>query len=286
MRRLRRTAPPPPSLLAALLLVFLPCVSAPASIISQTRLEIDFTRESDASAKATWSDNVSLDPNGLGWDDTPNAFRPGWIQTKPLSVGLWWRPGPSVGVRVEIAPAPTPVTLANGQTYTPWPGQVFARYSADRRHWSDWQALRQEPTPAETPPAVALPGEAPPPPRPPVYSGTLGVPQRERQAYIRHLETYATLDVPWASDEEALCRWIEAKDPEFFARWIPFVGYVEFLFEHDFRGARRITAFRADVGFGISGMSAIPRDSDAAKLDDRSTWRFEGRSATERRREP
>jgi hypothetical protein len=276
----------PPRFLPALLLLLLPCLPAVASILSQTSLEIDFTRESDASAKAMWSDNVSLAPNGLGWDDVPHTSRPGWIQTKPLAVGLWWRTSPWVGVRVEIAPAPAPIPFANGRSHTPWPGQVFARYSADRSHWSGWHVLRLEPTPEETPPAVPPVDDAPPPPRPLVYSGALGVPHRERQDYVRHMETYANLDVPWASDEEALCRWIEEKDPDFFTRSIPFVGYVEFLFEHDFRGSRRLTSLRAHVGFGISGMSAIPRDPDAAKLDDRSPWRFEGRSSKGRRRTP
>ncbi len=269
--------------LGAALLIALSASSAFASIISNHRLEIDFTRADEASVKAAWSETVSPGPGGLGWDAEPAALRSAWMQTKPLAVGLWWRPGPSVGVRVEISPAPTPITLAGGQTYTPWGGRVFARYSADRRHWSNWQALeRRQPEPPVTAGAVAAAGLAsatPTPTRTLGYTGTLGVPQRERQAYLRHLETYSTLDVPWASDEEALCQWIEAEDPEFFARCIPFVGYVEFLFENDFHGSQRMTSFQANVGFGISGASAIPRDPADKRINDNSPWRFVGKTS-------
>ncbi len=270
------------SLCSLVVIAALPCATGRASILSQTSLEIDFTHEADAAAKAAWSDTVDVGPEGLGRDGETASSRDGWIQTKPLAVGLWWRPGPSAGLRLELSPAPAPITLANGQVSTPWGGALFARYSADRIHWSDWQAVDRERAAApatDAPAASTAPGSL-------RFAGTLGVPDRERQAYLRHRETYATLDVPWTSDEEALCRWIEAKDPEFFARSIPFVGYVEFLFENGFHGGWRITSLKAEVSYGISGMAAIPRDPGADRANDRSPWRFAGKSSAPRTTKP
>lgn len=264
----------PHALRAAAAAIALAASSAHASILSMNRVEIDFTSVADASAKADWADLVSVGPEGLGWDADPTSVREGWIQTKPIATGLWWRPATSISLRVEISPAPAPITLANGQTHVPWGGLVYARYSADRQHWSDWQALEWK---AEKSPAPAEPVAAEKTPAPPLsFAGTLAVPQLVREPYVKYLESYARMDVPWTSDEEALCRWIITQDRDFFARTIPFVGYVELLFEHGFHGNRRIRSLRVDLSFGMSGMSAIPRDPAAARLNDQSPWRFVG----------
>lgn len=251
---------------------------ARASMLIGASLEVDFAKPADAAAKATWSDNLSLDDQGLGWDASPTEHRPGWFQTRPLAAGVWWRPLPGLGVSVEITPPPAPITLDNGQTHAPWPGSVFARYSADKQHWSGWQALAyQRPPATDAPPALANGVTAPPSDAPSLrFTGTLEVTQRNREAYLRHLETYSRLDVPWRSDEDALARWIVAQEPDFFARHIPFVGYVEVLFENGFSGGRRISGVEVHVGGGISGMAAVPRDPAMEKAwrEDNSAWRF------------
>lgn len=42
-------------------------------------------------------------------------------------------------------------------------------------------------------------------------------------------ETYSRLDVPWVDDEEAFAKWLLARNPNFFERSLPFIGYLEFL---------------------------------------------------------
>ncbi len=79
----------------------------------------------------------------------------GWIQTKPLAVGLSWRAASSVSLRVTIAPVPKPFLLDNGQTITPFVGQLYARLSPDSKHWSTWQA-RAPDTPGDIDPAGRL----------------------------------------------------------------------------------------------------------------------------------
>lgn len=254
-----------------------------ASMLINTSTAIDFTKPADAVAKAAWSENLSLNDAGLGWDASPATFPSGWLQTKPLATGLWWRPAPGASVSVEISPPPAPITLASGQTYTPWRGSVYARYSADKQHWSSWQKLNFQEPPAADVSATSTNGvSAPPPaPQPLRFTGTLGVPARNREAYVRHLETYSRLDVPWTSDENALAHWIVAKEPDFFARNIPFVGYIEFLFEHDFPGGHRIASVKISAGIGLGGTHAVPRDAGMlnAIARDNSPWRFPDPSA-------
>ena len=256
-------------------------VSKPAlaSIEIYTSLVVDFTQPADAAAKATWSDTLSLAAAGLGWDATPATHKDGWFQTKPLATGVWWRPAPMIGVTVEITPPPAPFALPNGQISTSWRGSVFARYSADKQHWSSWQALDyQAPPDAHDTSPRQVNGIITPRPdiRPLRFTGTLEVPQRNREAYLRHLETYSRLDVPWASDENALAHWIVAKEPDFFARHTPFVGYMEFLFENGFSGGQRITSVKISAGVGLGGTHATPRDPEIEKamMRDNSPWRF------------
>ena len=88
------------------------CIRLHASIIGQNELEIDFTSTKEAPEKASWSpvDAVAITAAGLGWDGEAAASRDGWIQTKPMAVGLSWRPAASVNLRVAITPAPKPIT--------------------------------------------------------------------------------------------------------------------------------------------------------------------------------
>ena len=62
----------------------------------------------------------------------------------------------------------------------------------------------------------------------------VGIPERELRQYQGYLEQYSKLDVPWTSDEEAAVRWILKQQPDFFERSLPFIGYIEFLFDAPF----------------------------------------------------
>jgi len=235
-----------------------------AAIEGGNQLSIDFTKQEDATAKALWwsrPEKLGLTAQGLGWDESANTSVDGWIHTKPLAVGMSWRPAVSVMVRLTIDPTPKEITLPNGQTYTPFIGQAFARFSPDSKHWSTWQVLNT---------TYPLPKDA----TGRLFTGRLGVPQSERLEYTDLLQAYARLDVPWRSDEEALVAWILAKDPKFFERSLPFIGYVEFLFEASFQGGQRITALKADVSYVINGVHQAARDPEAARNRGGLPWRF------------
>lgn len=237
-----------------------------AVIISMNRLEINFTDKDDAKRKATWSepDKINVTKNGLGWDGEQNASRDSWIETIPLAIGLSWRPAQSVNITVEIEPEIKSITLPNGQTYTPSFGSMFVRHSPDCKHWSSWQAMNH---PGINNSAVTKRK----------FTAFVNIPQRERKEYVSYMKKYWKLDVPWVSDEEALVKWILRKDPKFFSKYIPFVGYVQFLYENSLPGGQRITKFHAEAHFGIGGMHQPPKDQNVYKKRDNIPWRFKAK---------
>jgi hypothetical protein len=253
------------AIIITLALVFM-ASRADASILEFKQLQIDFTNVSDATNKATWSepDKVTIFTNGLGWDGEAASSRDGWIQTAPLAVGLSWRPPYSVSVRIAIHPQPMAFVLNSGQKSAPYGGDVYLRYSPDLKHWSTWQVLqRAEPQSRDE---KKNPGR--------LFSGTIRVPYSERNEYNSLLREYSKLDVPWQSDEEAAVRWLLTKKPDFFSKHLPFIGYIEFRFEGGFYGSQRITSFKADVSYGMSGEHYAPKDKSAYKDRDSTPWRF------------
>lgn len=242
-------------------IVLVVAANAPGAILGGHQLRIDFTK-ADAARAASWSepDKIGITEKGLGWDGETNASRDGWIMTKPMGTGVSWRPTGSANVRLSITPAPVEFTLPNGQKSTPFPGWAYVRYSADAKHWSNWQAMGSA-QPLQAPSARE-------------YTGLLAIPQRERGAYGERLSDFSRrTDVPWVSDEEALAKELVKTDPEYFKNPIPFIGYVQFLFETGFYGGQRITGLTADVSFGVSGLSNAPKDP-AAEKDRHGPWRF------------
>lgn len=237
-----------------------------AQILGANELKINFTDQHDAKVKATWSepDKIRITEAGLGWDGETNASRDSWIQTIPLAIGLSWRPAQSAHITAELKPQMKSVTLPNGQTYTPGFGSMFVRYSADAKHWSTWQAM-DYPKPQRGAPTERK------------FTAFVNVPRRERAEYLSYMKRYQKMDVPWTSDEEALVKWILRKDPQFFSRSIPFVGYVQFLYEISLPGGQRITDYRVTASFGVGGMHQPPKNTNVYKERDNIRWRFKAR---------
>lgn len=236
-----------------------------ASILGFTQVKIDLTDAQDSAKKAKWArpEKIFISSGGLGWDGPPNAERDGWIQTEPVAIGYSWRTPESMSVRVIIRPAPKEETLSNGQKYIPYPGAAYVRYSPDLAHWSSWQLLQN--SEARSDDEKADPGL--------FREGRIGVPAKERQHYAELLNEYSRLEVPWGSDEEAAVAWMLKREPDFFSKQLPFIGYVQVLYERPFVAGARIKELRADITWGMGGMAQPARDPKAEK--DRSTpWRF------------
>lgn len=243
-------------------LVLLMVSGAEGTILDYKVLEIDFTDPADAAAQASWTpaDELTVTDEGLGWDGESASSWDGRIHTVTMAQGLSWRPASSVSVRVHLQPPMKGFTLNDGSTSVPYGGNVFVRYSPDKQHWSSWQVLESEQKPEE-------PGRH--------YSGVVQVPGVARAEYQRRLEQYGARDVPWVSDEEAAVRWIVGEDPDFFEKNLPFIGYIELLYEGSFYGGQRLQSMKIEVSCAISGRHIPPDDPTAAKGRDSIPWRFE-----------
>ena len=238
-------------------------LSAWASMEGAITLLLNFTNATSAKTMAKWSDQIDIGNMGLGWAGPTNASRDIWIESVPQAVGWSWRPVIAVSIRAEILPSGKFVFLQdathNQVTYPK--GELYARYSADKKHWSSWQSLAME-RPAAKQEARQI------------YSGTVRTPYRDHARYGEYLSKFSRMDVPWRSDEEALAKWIIEQEPAFFEKQIPFVGYVQFLFETRLKGEEYLEAIKFDLSFGAGGLHSPPKHKSARENRD-GPWRYE-----------
>lgn len=227
-----------------------------ADIIGQTNFEVDLTNADEAKQKLRWLGGekaLQVTPKGLGWnhpENEKNVSRDFWIETtKPIGLGESWRPTQSVIITATITP---PVSS----------GQLFVRYSADAKHWSSWQVLNEPRRLPEN--AVDIE----------TYQQEIRVPYRSQRAFQKELQKYARRDdVAWGSDEEALCKELTAKNPNYFRKTIPFVGYVQFLYEGSLPSGQRIRSMKVQMHWGVGGVHTLPKDGNAYKAHQ-GVWRF------------
>jgi len=224
------------------------CLLLHGGVASQNWHSFDFTKISkkDKAISFEPEDKLDFTNEGLGWNGDANSSYDGSFTTAPIAVGTAWRP--TGGVTLECTLCPVSQVFREGF----WKGDLYVRYSPDKKHWSSWQMLQVKGKPQPADKGVK-------------FTGMLGVPEIASKRYYELVEEYSKLDVPWQSDEEAAVKWILKKYPEFFAKNLPFIGYVQFLFEGPFRGGERITAFDCNIYWSIGGLQTIPKDPNARK---------------------
>lgn len=222
---------------------------------------LDFLKPEQVGVKATWDDPDRFDftDEGFGWDGPGNASRDLAIEsTEVVGVGWSWRPVDAVFITARIE---QPGEFRFRETSTTYPRrQLYARYSPDGKHWSSWNHLQIQKQKNREKPVQA-------------YTGSLRVPYKEQAAYRELVREYSRRDVAWASDEEAAIVWILENDPSFFEKSLPFIGYVQFLFEARLPGGQRIKCIRFSLSYGAGGKHQPPRDEGIRKTH-RGPWRF------------
>ncbi len=239
---------------AAAIVLFLLACPASAQMLSTSKFSLDLTKPQELNKKAKWgtpSPSIQLTKEGLVNQASENITSDFWIEiTEPIAVGWSWRTVPFVNIVTEL------VT-----------GSLYARYSADALHWSNWQYIQMD-----RPKDLNQPESK--------YSGMLSVPKRQQQQYQDLLMKYQRLDVPWASDEEAAVEWIVKNDPNFFNNPAPFIGYVQFLFEGRLKGGQCIKTINFNIICSASGESTIPKDGDrnTQRIRSEIPWRFKASS--------
>jgi hypothetical protein len=220
-------------------------------ILSNTSYTLDLTNAKEAAKRAKWSEpeRVIVTAQGLGWGQGgEQGSRDFWLETEPIAIGLSWRP---TSIAVVKATIDKPGTS----------GLLYARYSADGKHWTTWQHL-EEATPAAPDGATQ------------VFSGTLRVPYRERAPYTELRLEYARRDdVPWSSDEEALVKDILKREPKFFEKSTPLIGYVQFLYEAQLHDNQRIKELKLEISWQVGGKHIPPKNEKDWEGRD-GAWRF------------
>lgn len=222
---------------------------------------LDFGKPEQVKMRATWNDPDKFDitDEGLGWDGPRNAHRDLAIQsTQLVGVGWSWRPVHAVHIRSQIKPPGEFKFREKSVTYPP--GQLYARYSPDGKHWSSWNHLQMQEPENKDKPAQA-------------YAGSLRVPYKEQATYRELIREYSRRNVPWASDEEAAVAWIFEDEPTFFKKNLPFIGYVQFLFEISLPGGQRIERIHMNLSYSAGGMHSPPKDEEVRK-SHKGPWRF------------
>jgi len=237
-------------------------VSTPVLAIGRfsQQVVLDFTQPDKIKQIAGWTAECHIDctRNGLGWDGPANAGCDVTIETvEPIAVGWSWQTVTTVNIDTEVIPAGKFTFKESGGVAFPSAAStLYARYSPDGKHWSIWQTLiAQVPRDKEHPRLW--------------IQGTLRVPRKARQRYAKLLREFAGTDRPTSVDEEAAVRWILEKQPDFFKHELPFIGYVEFLYETFIRGNQRLKRLNINLNYLRGGMYRIP---PGHRENDR--WRF------------
>lgn len=241
-----------------------------AAVHSVNQFEIDLTDSESTHEKATWSepDKIRVTSAGLGWEGAANSSRDFWLQTRPIAIGLSYRPPSSASVMVTISPEARSFKLPNGQSSHERVGAVYVRHSPDKKHWSDWQHVDFSRKSHAQSVKRQQKGVSP---FLRSYQTSIRIPQKVREQYSKRLTQFMRSDAEWKNDEEALVKELIAEDPDYFAKQQPFIGYIQFLYETSLHGGLRLERFTVDVGWVVSGMM-LP--SSQPTKDREVPWRY------------
>ncbi|MEM8865086.1 MAG: hypothetical protein AAGF31_06015 [Planctomycetota bacterium] len=242
--------------------------AAHGGIVLRQSVTIDFRDARDASATATWTQperlgipgRLGITDEGLGWEGDPASRYDSTVRTKPIALGYNWRPPQQAGVTVTIEADRREFTINSGQQSSPYQGQVYVRYSPDLKHWSTWHVAK---TRASDDRDAAI------------FAASVSVPRSVREPYADLLRKFSERDdVPAAWDEEAAVRWIVGRDPKYFAKQLPLVGYVQVMYEGNFNGDRRLRSMHLSIGYAMSGMVQVAAGREAIGPEYDRHWEY------------
>lgn len=184
-----------------------------------------------------------------------------WVRSHAIPIGFPWAIPNDVHVYVTVNSQHVVVDGSESKTDRMTP---YFRYSIDRRHWSSWMQL-----PANT------------------------TRHRERGDFFYRLRIPEVARGRWPSlwsrweatdrsrDLSRFFRWVEMTSPGYFAREIPFVGYVQILTEWPgyWLSELSLTQIRVFLAWGLGGAQGTRLSEDGTPVKDsrqaeRQRWRF------------
>ena len=257
------------------------------TILDMVSEALVFTSAETLGTKATMGSPadrpLDMTADGLGCNavGTDNAYVQAWVRTKPIALGSYRQPWYAVNLSVEIE------GFVDESGYS-CVSRVFVRHSPDQKNWTTWHALFRK-TPAvlkaeaeeskgawgkaagrrmidDASAAAALEAHM----KRVVFTCDLAVPRSTREAYNKLLAEFAATHPPRPKFQEDAVRWILAREPHYFEKDPPFIGYVEVLVEVGLgQSPRRLKAVR------VFGMTLV--DELMGHLTDANRAEFEGR---------
>lgn len=216
-----------------------------AEIIDGNQGEILFT-EIKTAPDAIWSSSFRLTKDGLsGPQPRPKTSYEVWLQSGKFPAGLAWRPPRSANVNVQVF---------GRASIADFPLEGYVRYGCDGAHWSTWYHMK----PAEKRPPDAIHS----------YTAHIWLPSVAGEEYEMLMRQWQKTDPDWPSDEDALCRWILKRKPDFFRDHVPFIGYIEIRLEDNgLRDAISITRISVATSWGVGGLHVSPKEGTKADYD-------------------
>lgn len=218
---------------------------------------IEFRKENLPSG-VLWSNQLLLRDTGLESDQVPpNQSIDIWIQTHAFSIGMSWRPPTSTGISVSIDG-----TLNEPNQQSASRSRVFFRYSPDKLNWSSWYFT----TATET---NAAEGSR--------YQGSLVLPEIASERYNSLMREWWATSPAWKSDEHEFCDWLIRKEPNFFEKELPFIGYIQVRIEQsNITRAGNVKAITIKYSSGVGGLTSPAKDSSKVRKTTGNKWFFTG----------
>ena len=208
----------------------------------------------------TWSDNLSLKETGLETNQLPNnQVQDIWLQTHAFPIGLSWRPPNGANFMVSFDGSINEIDA----TYKLEP-QIFIRYSCDKVNWSTWYNFSD--TNRKTNEGLKI------------FEGKILLPSSASERYFKLMQEWWKTDPIWSSDETEFCEWLVKKEPDFFAKEMPFIGYVQVRVEKmSVNSSQNLKSMTIGYVWSVGGMASIPNDKSKVRKNTENRWFFEGK---------
>lgn len=244
-------------LVAFIIVVF--SFKAHAQIFSGDREQIIFAPDK-ISKEISWSPGFSLKESGLETKILPiNQSQDVWLQTHAFPVGVSWRPPTSVNFKIYFNGSITKL-----DSMFPIEPQIYVRYSCDKVNWSTWYKANTKDKKTEEGLKI--------------YESSILLPQAAIEKYNKLKIEWWKTSPAWSSDEHEFCEWLFQKEPDFFAKEFPFLGYVQVRLEKfSVNTSQNIKSLTVEFYSSVSGLTSPSRDNSKVRKNTGDKWFFVGR---------
>lgn len=228
-----------------------------ASILEAGAVKIIFSPDK-VEKNVTWSDNFFLKETGLETKQLPeNQSQDVWIQTHAFPIGLSWRPPSGAGFTAYLDGSINDVN----PDFRIDP-QIFIRYSCDKVNWSTWYSFTKTEKKSES-------GSN-------IYESKIWLPASATENYYKLMRDWWKTNPAWSSDEHEFVEWLVKKEPDFFVREKPFIGYVQVRVEKpSVNPSQNIRSMNIGYTWAVSGLASIAKDKSKVRKNTEDKWFFE-----------